>query len=210
MVAEKLKKFSQHVKSDFFESSEELVWIRCGFNLKSGGKPEGLEEFSSFVIDPYLPLNGGNMGLIRWVVDEKADIVTVWVRIRYHEMNRRSYLTELQTNIEKTLKELFPYFGLNTKSVQPFEDYFGIEHQTRDFLAIVYDPKVGFEPVRHKFKNVYFAGPGFDRGFELLSRLATEYRLLVGLADIRQKEIDRDRKIRSSRNEQDMGSAKQV
>ncbi|MCC6277981.1 MAG: hypothetical protein IT289_08715 [Oligoflexia bacterium] len=209
-VGLRLPKFSETLKKPHREGFERLVWIRCGFKLKPGARPQGLQDFSSFVRDPFLPLIDGNFGLIKWVSGPKEDTVTVWSRVAFEDVSRRSYLTDLLKRVEQTADELFPFFSSHLQSVQPFEDYFESKEHTRDFLALVYDKKVGFVPVRHRYKNVWFAGPGHDRGLELLSRLATEHRLLTQLAVLRQKEIDRDRKIHAARNGGNLATQKPV
>lgn len=190
------KDIHPQVKAD----TEVYVWARCGFYLKPGSRPKGLCEFSSFVIDPYMPLLGDNVGLMKWRVGEKGDSLTVWCRIPFAELKRRSYLMNLTELLEKHLGELFPWFTKRLVAVFPFEEYFHSPGDVRDDLAVVYDKKNNFKPHDSHLKNVTMMSPGLDRGLELLSQLASEYRLLNQLAEIRKKELKRDRALHPPRD----------
>jgi phytoene dehydrogenase-like protein len=68
--------FAKNVKAPVKQESKKWIWARCGFFLKPHSKPEGLLPFSSFVIDPLMPLTESNMGILRWNVTEKGDCLT--------------------------------------------------------------------------------------------------------------------------------------
>jgi len=193
-------RFAKHITPQVKPDSESFVWSRCGFYLKPGTKPSGLLEFSSFVMDPYMPLVGSNVGLLKWRTAEKGDSLTVWCRIPFAELRRRSYLMNLTEELEKHLGSLFPWFSKRLVAVFPFEEYFHSPGAIRDDLAIVYDKANKFKPSPSRLKNIIQMGPGADRGLELLSQLATEYRLLNQLSEIRKKELKRDRTLHPPRN----------
>jgi len=197
-------RFAKHIKPQVENESEVYVWARSGFYLKPGSKPAGLLEFSSFVMDPYMPLNGSNVGLLKWKEREKGDSLTVWCRIPYAELRRRSYLMNLTEELEKYLGRLFPWFSRNLVAVFPFEEYFHSLDAISDDLAIVYDKKNKFKETHSHLKNVIQMGPETDRGLELLSQLATEYRLLKLLSKNRNKELKRDRTLHPPRNGENM------
>jgi hypothetical protein len=200
-------RFAKHIQPQVKNDSEVYVWSRCGFYLKPGTKPSGLAEFSSFVMDPYMPLVGSNVGLLKWRVGDstsKGDSLTVWCRVPFAELRRRSYLMNLTEELEKHLGSLFPWFSKRLVAVFPFEEYFHSPGAIRDDLAIVYNDTNKFKASGSRLKNVTQMGPGADRGLELLSQLATEYRMLNQLSEIRKKELKRDRALHPPRNGENM------
>lgn len=201
-------RFVKLIEPQIIPESEQFVWVRCGFYLKPGAKPQGLCEFSSFVIDPYMPLINENLGLLKWRAGEKGDSLTVWSRIPYSELKRRSFLMNLTENQEKNLSQLFPWFKINLMATFPFEEYFHSPEASHDDLAIVFDKKNKFRNAKIHLKNVFTMGTASDRGLELLSQLATESRLLTQLTEIRNKEIKRDRTLHPPRNGENMVPAK--
>jgi hypothetical protein len=210
IITKKLSKFSKNLKSPLRPDSERLVWARCGFFMKPHTKPEGLLGFSTFVKDPHMPLKEGNMGLLKWKVTDEGDYLTVWVRIPGSEINRRSYLMNLTQEIQKFLESLFPWFSRRLTAVLPFEEYFKSQELIHDDMALVFDEDSPFATHRTRLKNVWMAGPAYDRGLELLSKLATEMRLLALLNDVKQKESKGDRALHAPRNGQNLVDTKQV
>lgn len=188
-------KFSTKFKDPVKPGAEKLVWVRCGFKMKAHSKPAGLESFSSFVVDPYMPLVADNMGLIKWKVSEDGDSLTVWVRIPHGELKRRGYMVELTEKILNKMRELFPRFSDELVAVRPFEEYFGSSDVGRDDVAMVYDDTTGFSGSRSRIRNMWLCGPERDRNLSLLGGLFTESKIFEELKLIRNKELRRDRKI---------------
>jgi hypothetical protein len=209
-IENKFSKFASVIKDPLKTDASALVWIRCGFLLKPGSKPAGLCDFSSFVIDPLMPLVNENAGLFRWKSGVKTDSLTVWVRVNLDEVKRRSFLEELQKNIQSQVTKQFPWFLKQLISSLPFEEHLLTQDLSHDDLAFAFSAKNTFKSQTTRLKNVYLAGPEFDEGLEFLSQLATEMKLLEKLAAIRLKELPRDRTIHTPRNGQSLGQSKQV
>lgn len=201
-------KVAKNIKAPAMSANQKWIWIRCGFLLKGRSRPEGLLEFSSFVIDPLMPLVESNMGLIKWKSGEEHDSVTVWVRVPNGELKRGSFLMELQESVQRNMERMLPLFSKNKVKTFSFEEYLKNFDDFGDDFAVVYEGTSGFENARGRLKNVWLAGPGFDRGLELLSQLATEFRLFNKLVEVHTKESRRDRSVHSSRNGADMVSPK--
>jgi hypothetical protein len=102
------------------------------------------------------------------------------------------------------MKELFPWFSRQLLAVLPFEEYFQITGTASEDLGVVLDEKAVFQAQSTRLKNVWLAGPEFDRGLELLSQLATEWRLLDILTEVRAKETHRDRAVHPAGNGRNM------
>ncbi|MDZ4676646.1 MAG: hypothetical protein SGI74_03970 [Oligoflexia bacterium] len=209
-ISQKLDNFSKNIKSQLKAGDDKFVWARCGFFMKPHSKPEGLLAFSSYVIDPNMPLKEANMGLLKWRVTNDGDYLTVWVCIPNSEIMRRSYLKNLLCEIQKHLESLFPWFSKQLSAVLPFEEYFQTQDLSHDDLAVVFDESCAFAKHTTRLKNVWLGGPVYDRGLELLSRLATEMRLLTQLSEVKQKESKRDRALYAPRNGQNLDNSKQI
>ena len=201
----KVPGLTRQIDDPVLTGSEKWVWVRCGFLLKSNSRPEGLLEFSSFVIDPHMPLVDSNLGLMRWRAGEKGDSLTVWVRIPYGELKRRSYLMNLTEEIQRNLTQLLPRFSSALTAVFPFEEYFHSPIVELDDLAIVFKEHNRLGDPTTRLKNVWLMGPSQDWGLEILSRFGTEFRALQRFTAFRKKELKKsDRKIHSARNGPDM------
>jgi hypothetical protein len=203
-------KFAREISNPLKKVLNPMIWIRCGFKLKKNSKPHMLGGFSSFVMDPLMPLNRGNLGLLRWKTLSQSDALTVWIRVVASEVKRKSFLDQMEKSISNSLSVLFPHFSKNLISTVGFEDYLLKNEFTHDDVPFVFEAENPFRSQSTRIKNAYLAGPGFDRGLELLSQLGTELRLLEKLAVIRMKELPRDRTLHPPRNGQGLGGTKQI
>jgi hypothetical protein len=123
------------------------------------------------------------------------------VRIPHGELKRRSYLMNLTEAIQRNLSQLFPLFSKRLVAVFPFEEYFQTPELVLDDLAVVFKEVNGLGDPRTRLKNVWLMGPSQDRGLEVLSQLATEFRMLHRMAEFRKKELKKsDRKIHTARD----------
>ncbi len=184
---------------------EKLIWVRCGFKVKKSLRPTGLMDFSSYVLDPHMPLTGSNFGLLKWNSKfSESDTLTVWLRLPREELGRPGRTRILTQEIVENLKTFFPYFERDLVVAISIDDFPQI---TSDNLGIVYAKSAVPNGKTRKFPNLWLAGPEFDRGFELLSQLATENRTLETLEQVKAKEQRRDRALHSPRNGRDMVNA---
>jgi hypothetical protein len=196
-AAHKLPRVAKILKSKM--PTVETFWVRCGFTLKPEARPAGVLDLSSFVMDPLLPLENSNFGILRWRCGKKMDSLTVWMRVKESEMKMPGQAADMMQSVEANLRRLFPRFEAGLISMVPFESYFepGFAFGNR---RPVYSNIHGFEEPRFSAKHFYFAGPENDPTTELQSMLFSEKKVLDQLSIIREKELKRDRKVHSARD----------
>jgi hypothetical protein len=188
------------------------VWVKCRFSMRKGSRPQGMEKVSSLVGDPFLPYSYSNLLLLNWFEDgEKKDELVVWCKVQYSELLHRSYLVALCDQVKARLGTMIPMFTERTLEFHPFEEVDGYKAPRFDDRPFVRKSDSLSLPFHLKMKNVFFAAPENDRGFELLSALASELRVYDHFKKIAlKKEQKRDRKIHSSRNGKDLVNTKPV
>jgi len=177
------------------------VWVKCRFTVKKGTRPEGMEKISSLVGDPYLPYSYSNLLLLHWYEeDSKNDELIVWCKAQHSEMGQQSYMTVLDQQVRQRLEQFVPYFKERVVQFHSFEELQKKNQRFEDRPLVRKSANLDL-PIQLRMKNVYFAAPENDRGFEFLSALASELRVYDHFKKIAlKKEKQRDRKIHSSRN----------
>lgn len=168
-------------------ASYENVWLRLDFKMKPHSKPHGLEDYFSYVFDPMMPLGGGQFGLVRWTVGEKADELNVWIQVDGDEVKKDSLYSHMQAVVKQYLSEMIVDFE------QSFVDF----EQRAPVFTPCYTETV---PVGLYKKNLWLAGGDTETGFEFFDMLKTEEKILNGILNHYRKEISRDRKIHASAN----------
>lgn len=207
-LQKKLPTVGQKVRAPDFSSRIRWIWGRCGIRLKSGARPSGLMDFSSFVTDPLLPLSEANCGLVHWKSQDAEEHVTCWIRMAAADVKRKSYLTQMTTEVVNRLSTLFPRLNESIKEILSFEEYFEPIDIAADKFPIVFEKSCPFVSSKSRVRNVYFAMPELDMDLDYTAGLKNERNGLEFLRSIRNKELRSDRKIHSSRDGRDMVATK--
>jgi hypothetical protein len=191
---EKLKNLKQNVVEPQF------VWMKYNYKMKLNSKPEGVFKFSSFIVDPMMPLAGSQLGIMRWLENGKSDLLTVWCKLPIEETKKQSTLKESQTAIFNHLSKLIISFEENFLEELPFNFNLKV-----DEYSFVYSQGEEILSGQHK-KNLWLAGLETDLEGDLVSSLETEKRTLDLLLKRYEKELKRDRALHTPRNGPTVGA----
>ncbi len=199
-IEKKIPEFSKKMKAVQENSKPaQFVWLRFGFKMKARSKPEGLYEFSSFVMDPLMPLEGSQFGILRWAPTEKNDIVTVWSRILFEDTKKQSTLEILADEVRTNLSLLFP----------KFEECFILTIAPQ--IQISADNATYIYPADRKVyrdlykKNLWLAGIATDYSANLTSAMETEFRIYKGILNKYRKEFKGDRALHQTKHGASLG-----
>lgn len=182
----------------------EFVFGRMTFALESGQRPSGVHDYSFYVDDTVLPLYEDGFLISRFVSDENKTFLNCWVKLPFQETKRLSYLTSMNTQIEGLIKKIFPKIHAKPLKSLKLEDYFQNSLCSDDNRFFVVNGKCQIGAHLTPYRNMYLSLPHEDHDLTFEAGLESEKKVLSVFQNRKEKEIQRDRKIHSSRNGRDL------
>ncbi len=204
-IKKRYPKFSEKMRVIQGNSVEpKFTWIPVQIKMNKDSKPNGLPVFSSYVIDPLMPLTGPGFGMMKWTKEVDHDKLVVWCKMHTTDMKKQSVIENLVEEIQKNLSVLISSFEMQVISVEI--PTITIQSETHDY---VYEKDVDIHRGEFK-KNLWLAGIETDSRLDFISSLETEKVILDKLVHKYRKELKVDRALHTSPNGKSLGSQPSV